>query len=208
MSHGKLFAVGVSFSDDALRGLPTVLPAGEEGIEYTLSLPKEAAGSVFKQIGINWNPHGHAPSKIYDVGHFDFHFYMIPENERNTITAAGEGLKKAYIPLPDDLTPSGYILAPDSAMPRMGAHWADPNSHEFHGHAFTKTFLFGSYDGKLLFFEPMITKAYLETKPNVTEAIKLPARFVGSNDYPTRYTVTYDAGTKEYTVALEGISRS
>ena len=33
------------------------------------------------------------------------------------------------------------------------------------GEPFTKTFIYGSYDGTFIFGEPMVAKAYLETKP-------------------------------------------
>jgi len=205
-NHGELTAIGVAFDENALKNLPAEPPAGQEGTEYVLALPPEAANTVFTHIGVNWNPHGHGPTKIYDVGHFDFHFYLISEKERGLITAKGEDLKKTYKPLPTDSTPAGYVLAPDSAIAKMGAHWADPNSHEFHGHEFTKTLLYGSYDGKIIFVEPMITRAFLETKPNFTEEIKLPAKFPKSGLYPTKYSVRYEAATKEYTVALEAMT--
>lgn len=205
VNHGKLTAIGVTFSEDALKNLPTEPPPGQEGTEYVLALPPEAAGTVFNHVGINWNPHGHGPTKIYDVGHFDFHFYLIPEKEREAITATGDDAAKTYKPVPAEYMPAGYILAPDSAVPKMGAHLADPDSHEFHGHGFTKTFLYGSYDGKIIFLEPMITKAFLETKPNITEAFKLPQTFEKAGSYPTKYSVRYDAEKKEYTVALEDV---
>jgi hypothetical protein len=202
-NHDNLMSIGVTFDEAALKNLPAEPPAGQEGVEYMLALPKEAATTVFKHIGVNWNPHGHGPAKIYDVGHFDFHFYLISSDERKTITGKGDDLAKANKPLSADFIPEGYILAPDSVIPGMGAHWADPNSHEFHGHGFTKTFLYGSYDGKINFLEPMITKAFLETKPNVSEAIKLPAKYQKAGFYPTKYSIRYDADKKEYTIALE-----
>jgi len=52
----------------------------------------------------------------------------------------------------------------------------------------------------------MITRAYLLTKPNVTEPLKLPARYLRPGYYPTQYSVKYDAEKKEYTVALEGMT--
>lgn len=88
----------------------------------------------------------------------------------------------------------------------MGVHLVDPSSHEFHGQALTKTFIFGAYDSSVIFLEPMITKAYLETKPNVTEAIKLPAKFSRAGFYPTKYSVRFDAEKKEYTVTLEAMT--
>ncbi|MFN6964534.1 MAG: DUF5602 domain-containing protein [Pyrinomonadaceae bacterium] len=199
----KLTAIGVTFTEDALKGLPPEPPPGAEGHEYVFEIPEVGKGSPFKHILVNWNPYGHPPAKVYDVGHFDFHFYLISDSERMAITAVGEDAARSNKPLPAELTPKGYVLAPDSAIPRMGSHWADVSSHEFHGSQFTKTFLFGSYDGKLIFLEPMITKAYLETRPNVVDDIKLPAKLPVPGYYPTKYRVAYDAAKKEYTVALE-----
>jgi hypothetical protein len=71
---------------------------------------------------------------------------------------------------------------------------------------FTTTFIYGSYDGRLVFAEPMISKSFLETKTNVTELIKLPAKYARNAYYPTKYSVRYDPVTKEYTVALEGMT--
>lgn len=206
-SDGNLAAIGVTFDEAALTGLPAEPPPGQEGTEYMLELPAEASSTVYKMAGINWNPHGHGPTKIYDIGHFDFHFYLIDEALRGKITAKGDDLAKAYKPVPAEFMPEGYIIAPDSAIPKMGSHLADPGSHEFHGKEFTKTFLYGAYNGEVIFVEPMITKAYLETKPKVTEDIKLPAKFRIPGRYPTKYSVRYDAEKKEYTVALEGMVR-
>jgi hypothetical protein len=47
----------------------------------------------------------------------------------------------------------------------MGVHWIDPASHEFHGHDFTATVLYGSYNGEMNFIEPMITRAYSRPGP-------------------------------------------
>jgi hypothetical protein len=51
----------------------------------------------------------------------------------------------------------------------------------------------------------MITRAFLETKVNVSEYIKLPAKYAKPGYYPTRYSIKYDPVKKEYVVALEGM---
>ena len=204
--HGNPTAVGVTFNERALDGLPSENPSGQHGTEYVLSLPAEARATTFDHVGINWNPHGHEPAKVYDVGHFDFHFYMITPEERGRITVQGDDMVKARRRPPAEFVPEGYIYAPDSEVPQMGAHWVDPVSHEFHGQAFTRSLLYGSYDGQIIFVEPMITRAYLLAKPNVTEPLKLPAKYSRPGYYPTRYSVRYDQEKKEYTVALEGMT--
>ena len=203
---GNPTAIGLTFTEAALSGLPQNLPAGQEGVEYVLALPPEAASTAFDHVGINWNPHGHSPAGIYDTGHFDFHFYTITPEERSRITARGEDLARARKQPAIEYVPAGYIYAPDSEIPRMGGHWVDPQSNEFQKQPFTRTFLYGNYDGRIVFMEPMITKAFLESKVSVTETIKLPSKYARPGYYPTRYSIKYDAGSAEYSIALEGLT--
>ena len=51
-----------------------------------------------------------------------------------------------------------------AAVPDMGNHLIDSKSPELvtKGTIFTHTFIFGAYDGHVSFYEPMITRAYLE----------------------------------------------
>jgi hypothetical protein len=203
---GKPTAIGLTFSESALKTLPAELPHGKEGMEISLALPAEAGATAFKHVGLDWNPQGHPPAKIYDSAHFDFHFYMITEEERARITATGDDLLKAKREPAVEFVPEGYVHIPDSAIPRMGSHWVNPLSKELQGQTFTTTFLYGSYDGRLVFAEPMIARSFLETKTNVTELIKLPAKYARSAYYPTKYSVRYDPITREYTVALEGMT--
>ncbi|MBI2841856.1 MAG: hypothetical protein HYX78_00490 [Armatimonadetes bacterium] len=102
---------------------------------------------------MNWNPRGHIPPGIYDTPHFDFHFYMISETDRNKITAVGDDLVITEKPPRQEHVPKGYVLAPGGSEPRMGAHWINPESSEFHGQPFTKTFIYGFYDGKMAFID-------------------------------------------------------
>ncbi|HEX8776195.1 MAG TPA: DUF5602 domain-containing protein [Pyrinomonadaceae bacterium] len=203
---GKPTAIGLTFTEAALVGLPQTLPAGQEGVEYVLALPPEAAATPFNHIGIDWNPQGHPPGHIYDTPHFDFHFYMISPQERNQITARGADREKARRQPPLEYVPDGYMYAPDSEIPRMGGHWADPQSNEFRGQPFTRSFLYGNYDGQIVFMEPMISKAFLDAKTSVTEIIKQPRRYATPGYYPTKYSILYDPATKQYTVALEGLT--
>jgi hypothetical protein len=87
----------------------------------------------------------------------------------------------------------------------MGAHWVDPTSPELNGELFTRTFLYGSWDGEMIFAEPMVTKAFLETKPDFRAAIPTPARYAVAGHYPTEYRVYWNEETKEYRVALAGL---
>ncbi len=202
---GKPSAIGLSFSEAALTGLPTDLPDGQMGVEYVLTFPKSAPVAPFDHIGLNWNPKGHAPDHVYGAGHFDFHFYTISEKTRYGITAQGEDLERCRKQPAAEYLPASYFYAPNSEHERMGSHWIDKEAHEFHGQQFTATLLYGSYNGQVIFIEPMITKTFLETKPCLTQAVKQPAKYQQPGYYPTTYSAKYDPSRKEYTVALEGL---
>jgi hypothetical protein len=103
-----------------------------------------------------------------------------------------------------DFIPAGYVVA--GAVAQMGLHWTDPGAPEHNGEPFTHTFLYGSYDGAFMLNEPMVTKAFLETKPAaVVTPIKLPTQFATHGYQATSYTIAYNAGDKEYRIALTGL---
>lgn len=202
---GKPTVIGVMMSETALAGLPAEPPSGADGWEYVLSLPKEAAGSGYDHVVIDWNPNGHIPPGVYDVPHFDFHFYLISQEQREKISAKGEDLAKAHKAPPQEFMPEGYILPAGTEVPRMGAHAIDPKAREFSKMPFGKTFIYGFYDGQMIFLEPMMTKAFLETKPNETDRVKLPKTYYKHAYYPTSYSVNYNAAGREYEISLEGL---
>ena len=202
---GKPIAIGLRMSETALTGLQTKPPQDGTEWETILPLPKEAAPTGYDHIGIDWNPMGHIPIGIYDKPHFDFHFYMISQAELDKITAKGEDLERAHKAPAPEYMPEGYILPKGTEVPRMGAHAIDPSSPEFNKQPFTKTFIYGFYDGQMAFLEPMVTKAFLETKPNTTDRIKLPRTYAKNGYYPAAYTVRYNATQREFEIALENL---
>ena len=203
---GKPVAIGVRMSEAALHGLQLEPPNSEEtSWETVIQLPKEAKATGYDHIGIDWNPRGHIPDGVYNRPHFDVHFYMISQAERDKITLKGEDLVRANTQPVRELMPEGYILPEGTEVPRMGAHAIDPSSPEFNKQVFTKTFIYGFYNGQLVFLEPMMTKDYLETRPNSTDPIKLPRSYANSGYYPTAYSITYDSSQREFEISLENL---
>ncbi|MBI2999195.1 MAG: DUF5602 domain-containing protein [Deltaproteobacteria bacterium] len=200
---GKPTAIGVILSETALSGLPSAEPE----YEYMLPLPKEAEVTGYNHIAVNWNPKGHPPPGVYTVPHFDFHFYLISPEERNKITATGDDLERAHKAPAPEFAPKGYILPPGTEVPRMGAHMVNPAAPEFQKKPFARTFIYGFYDGQMIFVEPMATKTFLESKPSVRERISVPQAYPRSAYYPTRYVVKYDPSSKALRVSLEGLVR-
>jgi hypothetical protein len=200
-AEGNPSAVGVNLNECALSGLPE-----DQVTEFIIPLPKKEASTIaFNHIGLDWNPKGHEPQGIYDKPHFDVHFYMIGQKERDKITATGEDLAKIEKKPSPEYIPEGYVPTP-GGVPRMGAHWIDPSSPEFNGQPFKETFIYGFYNGKMAFVEPMVTIAFLKTKPETIKQLKLPRCYPTSAYHPTSYSIRYNEMSKEYTVALEGIT--
>lgn len=197
---GNPEAIGLNISAAALAGLP------EERLELDVTLPDQAP-APYTHIGLNWNPQGHIPPGIYDVPHFDIHFYLISQAERDAITLKDGTLELAYQQLATQDTPPGYIIAPESAEPRMGSHLVDLAWPEFQGQPFSASFIFGSYQGQVCFIEPMIAKSFLDAKSTTTKAIPQPQRYSHAGFYPQQYSVSYDATTDTYMIALEQLKQ-
>ena len=199
--NGRPLSTGVDISDEALASLP------EEGQAYHLQGPKEAENTLYKMVMLDWNPGGHAPDPIYTLPHFDIHFYMTTKEEVAKITG---GMHPHTPEFAEKYMPASYITGvplPNMGMavPGMGVHWVDVNAPEFGGETFTKTFIYGSYNNKVIFHEPMITVAYLNSlTPNmpVVTPIPQPAHVQVSGYHPQAYTVLYDPTPGVYTVAL------
>jgi hypothetical protein len=204
---GNPVSLGITLTEDALNGLPNdVTPGLIWMVEYVLALPSGIPDMPFDHVGVNWNPRGHVPDGIYNVPHFDFHFYTISPEARSRITARGADLEMCRKPPSAGHLPEGYMFAPESEEPGMGGHWVDPLSHEFHGGGFTQSFIYGTHDGAVIFYEPMITKALLETRPDVSHPLKIAGAFAHRGYYPTSYGIRFDPEREEYSVTLEGLT--
>lgn len=201
---GEPLAVGVKISERTLMNLP------EDPEHYNLIFHQKVENALpFKHVLMDWNPEGHEPETVYDLPHFDFHFYMTSVEERMQMT---NPVKAENFP-PSKFLPDDYIPIP-GFVPMMGKHWADQFAPELQfqkgeeREQFTHTFIYGSYDGKVIFYEPMITLAYIQGVEGSGEEIdiKQPEAFQQEGlYYPTKYSVQYDAVKKEYLILLKGL---
>jgi hypothetical protein len=214
LTDGKPVATGISFSEKAIEGLPTDLPmpdmTGMEGAmpskEYVLELPKEIKGMPYDHVSFDWNPKGHVPMQIYGVPHFDVHFYLLTKDEQGAISNMGDDVDRCN-KAPDGMyIPTSYISPPGTVVPKMGKHWLDPATPELSGKPFTSTFIYGTYNGKTAFFEPMIALSYLQQKPNYSLDLKMPKCYDRDGYYPSKYSITFDKRHHEYTVAMESLT--
>lgn len=191
-------ALGVSISAAAMDGIEA-----SHGEALTLPLPPQAAGTPFNHVYLNWNPHGHPPAHIWGVAHFDVHLYMTTPAEREAITDKDPGfMHKAERNPATRFIPAGYVVEPHP-VPAMGVHWADASTPEFHGKAFTHTLIYGAWDGRVTFIEPMIAKTVFDARNPVVAAIKQPDAVAVSGRYPTRYRIDFDAAAAEHRIVFE-----
>ncbi len=199
---GQTQSLAVVLSETALQGLP--MPATGPGPEFVIPLPTGLTDSVFDHATLNWQPNGHAPVGTYDKPHFDVHWYLLTMAERAAILPADpQFAAKAVVRPGAAFEPANYAADP-FAIPRMGTHWIDRTSPEHHGGTFTRTFIYGFFDGKLAFIEPMMTVAFLESNASAEMSIAQPAQYQRSGAYPSKWAIRHDVTRREYRVELLG----
>ncbi|MEU3609217.1 hypothetical protein AB0E83_27775 [Streptomyces sp. NPDC035033] len=240
LADGRPQSVGIVFPKSTLTGLPTAMTDGKHcydmngdgsvnehtecvgGHERPLELPAQLASfpdMPLKWALVNYNPMGHGPEHIYDSPHFDFHFYVQPKAERDAIRTGPCGLAidcedfaTATKPLPPQYLPQDY-QDNGVAEAAMGNHLVDMSSGEWHGESFTQTFIYGAYDAKISFLEPMISKAWLQgvaagTNPSRCWPVKQPQQWQEAGWYPQEYCIEYRANRGEYTVSMRNFRHS
>jgi hypothetical protein len=192
---GDPLEAGINLSAKALTNLPAEMQ------QYVFVLPAKKGKNFYNHVLLDWNPHGHEPAGIYDLPHFDFHFYTISNEDRLAIPPANPPYMD---PAPAaKYIPANYFELP-GLVPAMGAHWANATSPELPPtlQKFTHTFIWGSYSGKFIFWEPMITLEYLLTHPDNIFPVSQPEAFQSDGWYPTDYKVSYSTQPGEYTISL------
>jgi hypothetical protein len=193
-------SLGIQFDENALTNLPT---GSIHGDEFLMQLPTEISVAPFNHVTLDWNEHGHEPMEIYDLPHFDIHFYFLSEAQRDQIGPMDT--IEFQKPIAPEFLPLNYLETPDG-VPRMGTHMIDLESPEIAGTGvFTHTFIYGKYDAKINFLEPMVTTSFLESKENLEKEIRHPEQWQQEGYYPNKYTITYDASTRIHSILLENL---
>lgn len=231
---GSPIAVGVRFDESLFEDLPTEADGtmacfdadGDGsvdrrsecmiGVQRDLGMPVGAPASLpFRWVGLNWNPEGHpAPAPpVYGVPHFDFHFYL-PDREKIDEIRPGtcgfmvdcEVFERARIPVPEPYMPADYVEV-GAVAAGEGNHLLDATSPELGDppQDFTRTFIYGAFEGQIIFYEPMIAAGFLMSRPDECQPIKPPQAWEIGGYYPTEYCIRYSPEEKAYRVSLEGL---
>ena len=219
---GAPSAIGVLFSASALNELPSTpsdghrcFDANNDGVidtatecstwhERVLPVPSEASHRPdvpFKWALLNWNPKGHIPPGVFDKPHFDVHFYIEPIENIFALqrgTCGPEFLRCDQFALARKPVPSNYVPPNFQdlgvAAPAMGNHLVDPTTHEFHGEPFKHHWIYGIYDGRVIFYEEMVALSYMLSKPDACFPIQSPDAVALTGYYPTRSCIRYTPG--------------
>ncbi|MGH7118478.1 MAG: hypothetical protein ACREFP_05765, partial [Acetobacteraceae bacterium] len=198
--------ISILLSRGALSGLPaSPNPDNPEGAwSYLLPMPGHESNTGFRTVVIDWMAEGHPPSDIYTVPHFDFHFYAIGAQDLEQVKFGGADDPAASL-ADSSLLPEGYQVVAETAVDKMGVHAIDTGAADFHGEPFTATFIYGYYDDKLVFLEPLVAHDFLLRKPNFAAAVKTPAHISLGGHYPTSYRVRYDPADQAWRISLTGL---
>ena len=220
--------LGIKFSAGALEGLPekrnhtsrcfdlngdgAISEIGECEGDYEVIMLFPSAVAERKDIPftfamVNWNPEGHPPEAWFPP-HFDIHFYQIslPELEAIRVGPCGifmhcEDFQRAIKPVSAKYIHTDHASV-DAAVGRMGNHLIDTKSPELAEPPtpFTHTWIFGSYDGRIIFHEVMSTLSFMNSGGDVCADIKSPDAWERAGYYPTRYCFrhTEDGGLKVF----------
>jgi Domain of unknown function (DUF5602) len=208
VDDGAPSEVGVRLTPTALEGLP------EQGVTLMVDFPDEAADTAFDHVMFNWNPQGHEPLALFGRPHFDFHFDMVDMATIEAITPADPDYAAKAEHFPEArYVPQDYVLPPggsaaEQAVPGMGVHLVDstdtslvPGQYDF-----TQIVINGVWDGRYTFVEPMITRDWLMTGPDLEAPLKQPEAYQETGYYPTSYAVSVDEDTDEYVVSLRDLT--
>ena len=222
-------AIGVSFSSSFMNAPPAshsderrCADRNKDGVverpaecnmwhEWAIPLPAAQRDDVpFKWALVNWNPMGHIPPGVYDLPHFDVHFYLEPMDRVFAIEpgpCGPEFVRCDQFEMAKKPVASNYIHPDykdvDAVAPAMGNHLIDLTSPEFNGQRFTRSWIFGVYGGRITFYEEMLSREYILTKPDRCHPIKSPVAVDRAGYYPTVSCVRYDGARDTYNVSIE-----
>lgn len=232
--EGAPHAIGISFSKEAFEGLPMDFGDGHRCTdldnngtiekhseclpwhEKVLPLPAEISRNSeipFKWVLLNWNPHGHMPEGVWNTPHFDVHFYMEPIENIFSLMPGPCGPEKmrcdqyevAIKPVPVDYIHKDYIDV-GAAAPAMGNHLVDTTGPEFRGAPFTRSWIYGTYDGRIIFYEEMLSLTYLTSGPNECFPIKTTPEVGLSGYYPSQVCTRFSEADSSVSVSMEAFT--
>ncbi|MBA2330342.1 MAG: DUF5602 domain-containing protein [Flavisolibacter sp.] len=197
--NGEPVELGVEMTRSSMEDLPEAPHEAmiEHPFTYWLPLhPKAKQFTPYQHIELNWQPIGHPPF-FFAPPHFDIHFYTISKDVQMSIPQPTPSNIHLFGPPSPGYLPEDYII-PGAPIAQMGRHWLDRTSPVLSPpFIFQHVMIYGTFDGKVVFLEPMVTRNFLLSNTETHVPIKQPAIYdPNQNYYPTMYNI-YSEGNKE-----------
>lgn len=194
--NGALIECGVIFEEKALQNLPKTPPVNlEQYFTASMNFPAVVTEQTgFQHMTCDYYPYGHNPMGIFDVEQIDFYFHYASEAERLKIGANAADSTRYKMDLPAGTLPPTFIDA--VYWPTIGTHLVNVASPTFAVPPFQTEQLYGKYDGKLSFIEPMISLGLIRSVTSGSKSYDIfqPGIYPKPGKlYPKKYNVSRDA---------------
>ncbi len=209
MVGDQVTEVGIEVPDALAERVPASQPmVWPPRADAEVAFPEEVQRATgIRHLTVYWEDHGHPPGP-YLVPHFDFHFYFQSPAETAAIDCK-DLTKPATLPagyeLPDVPIPGLGTLV-GLCVPGMGMH-AATTAELTSGAPWHGSMILGYDKGKLIFLEPMLSRALLQAHrsfPLTVPALEAPAGV----HLPTRFSGDYDAGAHAYRFVFSGFQKA
>jgi len=196
--------VGLEITSGLFENLPTAY------LDLHIPLHRKANEvTPYDHLEVDWMPNGHPPA-YFQLPHFDIHFYMMTEEEQMMVPAPNPSNTSmtstaAFGKPSPGVLPADYTI-PSAAVTMMGRHWLDKFASVLAplNQTFTHQFIYGTFDNKVVFLEPMVTRAFLLSGTDVHNTIKQPTIFNPTGTYyPTRYNIYREEVSGKVYVTLD-----
>ncbi len=179
-----------------------------------LFFPKKNLKTPIKWSSISFSPVGRLPPLPYDLPVFEFRFNLMDFSKNNSIKLGPcpgltncEDYALASKDVPEKYLPKGYSNL-NIIEGKVGNLLVDTHGFEFDPKKrFRQSFILGSFDGHLSFFEVMVSLEELNKKKTICLPIKQADSYEELGHYPTKYCVKYWVDKEMYFVTLEGFVR-
>jgi len=201
-ASGDILEVGVTIP------MTVIQRTGQHMTMVQINFPAEVQRKTFlNHVSIDWMSGGHEPEGRYNTPHFDVHYYTLTKSAVRQIDC------KDLTLLAPNKVPTGWLPAvppgvPASAVcvPMMGFHSLPASEFtapgQFKAGFFDKVMIAGDYQGRFVFLEPMVSKAFLMQKQNFTLPVPPATNLGRSTLYPNRFHATFDASANAYHLIL------
>lgn len=193
MQAGKItelsLRVPIAMIEQAPANVPMMWPPKPDLVVPFAPTVQQQTGFTFADI--YWNPHGHGPA-AYLTPHFDFHFYFAPQGKIEEVDCKNSVKPKDvpvhYALIDEDVPGLGKLVG--LCIPGMGMH-AIPATDVANKTPWKGSMMVGYYSGAPIFFEPMITSAFLLQKRSFSLPVPQDVASTAHVRYPKRFRAVY-----------------